>query len=126
MLSCRIWWEDNIAKAAELASSFFPLPPATTSIPENFTYPASLKGICFHSRDHIHQVIKVLNPYKAPGPDKIPNIVYIKCIDSLISHLFYIFRALFALGTYHSRWLEIMTLVLWKIGKTNYNIVKSY
>jgi hypothetical protein len=118
--------EDNIAKAAELASSFFPPPPATTSVPENFTYPAPLKGIRFHSRDHIRQVIKVLSPYKAPGPNKIPNVVYIKCIDSIIDHLFYIFRAVFELGTYHSRWLEIMTLVLRKIGKTNYDVAESY
>ena len=61
-----------------------------------------------------------------PGPDKIPNIVLIKCCDALIDHLYFIFKAVFELNTYHPQWLESVTLVLRKIGKTSYDMAKSY
>ena len=66
------------------------------------------------------------SPYKAPGPDKIPNIVLMKCSDALINHFFYIFRAVFKLKVYHPSWLESITLVLQKIGKTSYDVAKLY
>jgi hypothetical protein len=49
-----------------------------------------------------------------------------KCIDTLINHLFFIFRAVLELKVYHPKWLESITLVLHKVGKTSYDIVKSY
>jgi ribonuclease HI len=80
----------------------------------------------FFSRARIRQVFKTLSPFKAPGQDKIPNVVYMRCIDALIDHLFFIYRAIFELNTYHPRWLESVTLVLRKIGKTDYNVAKAY
>ena len=68
----------------------------------------------------------LLSPYKASGPGKIPNIVLMKCVDALIDHLFFIFRAIFKLNAYHPRWLESITLVLCKISKTSYDVAKSY
>ena len=47
-------------------------------------------------------------------------------IDALIDHLFFIFRTLFELKVYHPSWLESITLVLHKIGKTSYDVAKSY
>jgi hypothetical protein len=93
--------EDNKAKARELAKSFFPPPPSSSSILVNQEYPTPLKGICFYSRACICQVFKTFSPYKAPGQDKIPNVVYIKCMDVLIDYLFYIYKAIFKLNTYH-------------------------
>ena len=118
--------EDNVSKAAELAKSFFPPPPETSSVPVDFNYPEPLRGIRFHTKARIRQVIKSLSPFKAPGPDKIPNMVYMRCIEALIDHLFFIFRAVFELEVYHPRWLEIATLVLRKIGKTDYDVSKAY
>jgi Reverse transcriptase (RNA-dependent DNA polymerase) len=118
--------EDNETKAKELAKSFFPPPPDTSSVPPNHEYPTPLKGIRFYSRARIQQVFKTFSPYKAPGQDKIPNVVYIKCMDALIDHLFFIYRAIFKLNTYHPRWLELLTLVLRKTGKTDYSIAKAY
>jgi hypothetical protein len=74
----------------------------------------------------LKQVICTLSPYKAPGPDKIPNVVLMKCINVLINHLFFIFRAVLELNVYHPSWLESITLVLRKISKTVYDIAKSY
>jgi hypothetical protein len=109
-----------------LAKSFFPPPPASSNVPINQVYPAPLKDINFFSRAHIRQVFKTLSPYKAPGQDKIPNVIYTKCMDALIDHIIFIYRAIFELNTYHPCWLESITLVLRKIVKTNYNIAKSY
>lgn len=47
-------------------------------------------------------------------------------MDALIDHLFYIYRAILELNTYHPRWLESVTLVLRKVGKTDYNVAKAY
>ena len=68
----------------------------------------------------------MLSTYKALRLDKIPNIVWMKCVEVLIDHLFYIFRVVFELTVCHPRWLESITLVLRKIGKTSYNVAKSY
>ena len=56
--------------------------------------------------------ISALSPYKAPVPDKIPNIVLIKCVAVLIDHLLFIFRAVLELKVYHPRWHESTTVVL--------------
>jgi hypothetical protein len=118
--------ETNEAKAEALAHSFFPLPPGTSSVPSNFTYPRPLPGIKFFSRHCIRQAIKKLSLYKAPRPDGIPNVVLIKCVDVLIDHLFFIYRATFELNVYHPRWRESITVVLRKIGKAAYDLAKAY
>jgi hypothetical protein len=45
---------------------------------------------------------------------------------ALVDHLFFMYRAIFELNTYHPCWLELLTLVIRKIGKTDYNIAKVY
>jgi hypothetical protein len=42
--------EDNTSKVDALSQSFFPPPPATSSVPVNAAYPEPLKGIKFFSR----------------------------------------------------------------------------
>ena len=117
---------DNESKTAALADSFFLPPPAFSRVPQVAAYPPPLKGICRFSQAGICQVICSLSPYKAPGPDKIPNIILIKYCEALIDHLFFIFKAVFEFDTYHPRWLKSVTLVLRKIGKTSYDVAKSY
>ena len=82
--------DDNAAKAATLAKSFFPPLPTFSRVLPNTDYPPPLKGVCYFSRACICQVISSLSPYKAPGPDQIPNVVLIKCCNSIIDHLFYV------------------------------------
>ena len=67
--------EDNKQKVKALASSFFPPLLNTSSIPPQQEYLTPLKGPCFFSRERIRQVIRMLNPFKAPGLDKILNVV---------------------------------------------------
>ena len=123
--NCPSTAEDNDSKAAALADSFFP-PPPVTHVPPGHKYPPPLKGIRCFSWSRICQVICSLSLYKAPGPDKIPNTVLINCCDALIDHLYFIFRAVFDLNTYHPRLLESIMLMLCKVGKTSYDVAKSY
>ena len=93
--------EDTIAKSAVLVESFSPPPPLFSCLPLNPEYPMLLKEVRFFSRARIRQVICTLSSYKAPGPDKIPNVVLIKCCDVIIDYLFYVFRAVFEHNVYH-------------------------
>jgi Reverse transcriptase (RNA-dependent DNA polymerase) len=116
----------NSAKAAALAESFFPPPPTLSSVPATFNYPKPLPDLRYFSRCQIHQAVGQLKPFKAPGPDGIPNVVLKKCIDTLVDHLHLIFRAVFELDVYHNSWLTSTTLVLRKPGKPTYDVAKAY
>ncbi|KAF8580749.1 hypothetical protein K439DRAFT_1264349, partial [Ramaria rubella] len=52
----------------------------------------------------IERAIKRLSPFKAPGPNGIPNSVLIQCSDLIIPFLGPIFRSTFKLTTYPSSW----------------------
>ena len=47
-------------------------------------------------------------------------------MKALIDHLFYIYRAILELNTYHLHWLESVMLVLRKVRKTDHNVTKAY
>ena len=67
-----------------------------------------------------------LKPYKAPGLDGIQNVVLQKCIDTIIDHLYYLFRAILEFDSYPSRWRKSLTIVLRKPGKADYEVAKAY
>lgn len=118
--------DSNEEKSEVLAESFFPPPPATPTVPAAYEYPEPLPGIRFFSRDRIRQAVRQLHSFKAPGPDGIPNVVLKQCIDVIIHHLYYLFKAVFELNVYHSRWLKSTTLVLRKPSKPAYDVAKAY
>ena len=51
-----------------------------------------------------------------------------KCVDIIVDHLVYIFKAVFFLNVYYPNWLESTMLVLHKPDKLayNYNAAKAY
>lgn len=116
----------NTDKSEALSKTFFPPRPTTSAIPDDYEYPTPLPGINFFTRTRIRDAISKLHPYKAPGPDSIPNAVLMKCADTIIDHLFYIFRAVFDHDVYPARWLHSITLVLRKPGKPAYDVAKAY
>ena len=116
---------NNSDKAKALANAFFPPPPLQPIIPDS-VYLEPLKARGFFSRNNICNAVRKLKPYKAPGEDHIQNIVLQRCIEAIIDHLHYIFRAVLELDAYLSHWLIILTIVLRKARKTAYNMAKSY
>ena len=116
---------DNQDKASLFAKLFFP-PPAASTVPASFNYPAPLPDPPQITRTQIERQVKRLSPYKGYGPDKITNVVLQRCLNMIIDYLLYIFRAILKLGVYYPPWRDFNTVVLRKPGKASYEIPKAY
>jgi hypothetical protein len=64
--------------------------------------------------------IRQLSAKKAPGPDDIPNKVWIKCCIAVVPWLGALWRATFVLDYISPRWQEEEIVFLRKPGKPNY------
>jgi ribonuclease HI len=117
---------ENHSKAQLFAKTFFPPPPSNSTVQENSAYPEPLPNPPQITISQIETQIRQLSPYKAHGPDEIPNVVLQKCCDIIIYHLLFIFRAILKLGIYYDPWREFTTVVLRKPGKPNYETPKAY
>ena len=116
----------NEDKGKVLAKTFFPEKPQESS--EDAPLETS-NPICRAdpiSRDQIRRALARLRPFKAPGPDRIPNIVLTKCADLIESRLWYIFTAIIDKGWYYTPWKRFTTVVLRKPGKPRYDVPKAY
>ncbi|KAH9979615.1 hypothetical protein BJV74DRAFT_749504, partial [Russula compacta] len=114
----------NMEKSQILAKTFFLVKPTDAGIPENYAY----SKVCYKAdqimkEQIMHQLTK-LRPYKAPGPDSIPNIVLSKCTDLLIDRLYYIYKAIMDKGLQYMPWKNFTTVVL--PCDTHYDIPKAY
>ena len=115
----------NEEKSNVLAKTFLP-PRPPEDMPIQFMYP---KPICEFEpilKEQIKRQLVMLKPYKALGPDGIPNIILTKCANTITDRLYYIYRAMLELGTYYKPWRTSTTVVLCKPGKPHYNIPKAY
>ncbi|KAF8265302.1 hypothetical protein EI94DRAFT_1589365, partial [Lactarius quietus] len=109
---------NNQEKSLALAKAFFPKKPQ--QMHNNSDEEETQAPICKTdtiTREQIRKHIACLKPYKAPGPDGIPNIVLIKCADILIDRLWPIYVATLNKGFYYSLWKAFTTIVLHKPGK---------
>ena len=113
--------------------------------------PLPLKAKGIFTRNDICAAVQKLQPYKVPGKDGIQNVVIRwvvwqvtwldtfffhahrenwsrneKCIETIIDHLYYIYRAVLDPNAYPSHWLIILMIVLCKAGKPAYNVAKAY
>jgi hypothetical protein len=99
----------NEEKAKVLGNTFFPERPAETE-QTDFAYPIAHAIRNEISTEQVLANIKRLAPYKAPGPDGIPNVVLQKAADILAPHLVNIYRAHSTyvintqVGNYSPRW----------------------
>src|ERR1700678_1140175 len=105
---------------------FFPPPPPIPDNYEMFEYPDPLPDPARITAGQIRRHIAKLSPYKATGPDGIPNIVLQKCVDVIISRLIRIYRATLELNLYYDPWKEFTTVVLRKPGKPSYKVPKAH
>ena len=117
---------DSQEKAALFGKLFFPPPPVNSTVPANFDYPEPLPDPPQIAKAQLEHLIRRLSPYKAYGPDEIPNVVLQRCLDLLIDYLLHIYRAILKLGTYYDPWREFTTVVLRKPGKSNYELPKAH
>ena len=116
----------NDGKAEVLAQGFFPKKPDQSRVPEDYEYPEPLPPPPPVTPEQITRQIRRLSPFKASGPDEIPNVVLQKCLEQLLDYLVYLFRGVFELRTYYPKWQEFTTAVLRKPGKPCYEVPKAY
>ena len=106
----------NEEKSIMLANTFFPpRPPDDTPI--QFVYPKPTSDSDPILKEQIKRQLAKLKPYKAPGPDGIPNIVLTKCANTIVDRLYYIYKAILEQRVYYEPWRESTTVVLRKPGK---------
>jgi hypothetical protein len=115
----------NEEKANLLARTFFPPSPPNEPSTQ-FEYPEPACDFDPINKEQIKRQLKRLKPYKAPGPDGIPNIVLTRCADFLSSQLLYIYRAMTENAWYYDPWKLSNTVVLRKPGKPRYDTPKAY
>ena len=95
----------NEEKSRLLAKAFFPPPPPNPlSGADRSAYPADMLNLPGIMKSQIRWHAAKLSPYKAPGPDGIPNVVLTSCIDTILDHVYYIFRVVFDIGVYYGPW----------------------
>jgi len=116
----------NTEKAQALAKSFFPVKPADPVDETLNAYPPACCNPDQLTKEQILLHIRKLKPYKAPGPDGIPNIVLMRCADLLADRLLNIYKAMLERNLHYSPWKNFTTVVLRKPGKPRYDVPKAY
>ena len=116
----------NGEKSSALAKGFFPPKPTESAARPNPKYPKQCQGGIKITADQIQRQLCKLKPYKAPGPDGIPNIVLTKCADLLTSRMLSIYDAMFKRKLMYKLWKSFIMVVLRKPGKPRYDIPKAY
>ena len=116
----------NDEKGIVLAKSFFPPKPHPEPPITDTEYPPPCSKTNKITREIIARQLRKLRPYKAPGPDGIPNIILTKCADLLLDRLFHIYTAIYNNRLYYKPWKTFNTIVLHKPGKPSYEIPKAY
>ena len=116
----------NAEKSKALAKSFFPTKPDDAGIPVDFAYPKACCKPDQITKEQIAHQIRKLKPYKAPGPDGIPNIVLMRCSDLVTDRLYFIYKAMVERNLHYGPWKISTTVVLRKPGKPRYDVPKAY
>ena len=116
----------NSKKSTMLAKGFFPPKPVVSLVHPNAKYPPQCQVDVRITADQLRKQLCKLKPYKAPGPDGIPNIVLMKCTALLTDSLLSIYKAMFECTMMYKPWKMFTTVVLRKPGKPRYNTPKAY
>lgn len=106
----------NDKKSKALAKSFFPIKLPANTQEEIVKYNPCYAADCISS-EQIKRQLRKIKPYKAPGPNSIPNIVLTKCADLLLNRLFQIYSVIYKWKLLYNSWKHFTTVVLRKPGK---------
>ena len=116
----------NLDKAHALAKGFFPIrPPADVALAES-VYPPQCENAGDITTEQINAQFRKLKPYKAPGPDGIPNIVLTKSANLIVDRLLHVYKAMLERNLMYKPWKQSTTVVLRKPGKPRYDTPKAY
>jgi endonuclease/exonuclease/phosphatase family metal-dependent hydrolase len=116
----------NEEKADLLAKTFFPPPPRIVNDFADYVYPEPLPDPPQITADQLHKHVFKPAPYKAHGPDEIPNAVIQQCEALIHERLLRIYQAILKLGIYYDPWKDFTTVVLRKPNKPSYEAPKAY
>ena len=116
----------NEEKGKMLAKTFFPTEKANASDDYNEEDATPVCALDRLEKTQISRHLSMLKPYKAPGPDGIPNIVLTKSADLILDRLYFIYDAMIQHKLYYAPWKKFTTVVLRKPGKPKYNVPKAY
>ena len=116
----------NKEKSIALARCLFPTKPQEQGANNEAKYPRACKGVGKIIREQICKQLRKTKPFKAPGPDSIPNIALSNCADLIVDRLYFIYDAMLEKGLHYSPWKISTTVVLRKPSKPRYNIPKVY
>ncbi|KIJ39724.1 hypothetical protein M422DRAFT_174834, partial [Sphaerobolus stellatus SS14] len=122
-------WEDFLERKSEiLHRTFFltPAPGAEGDITPNYSYPPEAFPFEEITNAQIGRALMKLKPFKAPGPNGIPNVVLQKNAGLLLPYLGPLYRATFALRYYPPQWKLSSTIVLRKPERPDYSAAKAY
>jgi hypothetical protein len=64
------------------------------TLPAAQNYPDPICSMHKITKEQIRRQLKCLRPYKAPGPDEIPNIVLSQCAELIADRLLFIYSAI--------------------------------
>jgi hypothetical protein len=116
----------NSEKTEALAKSFFPPKPQHDEELHPKRYPKQCAPGGKITLEQVKAQLHKLRPYKAPGPDGIPNVVLTKCAQLIADRLLRIYEAIYEKKLFFKPWKSFTTVVLRKPGKPRYDIPKAY
>ena len=131
LLKFKVGEEERVARTNEekgiaLAKGFFPPKPIEVDSDDEEEYPAQSQANIKITVEQILGQMRKLKPFKAPGPDGIPNVVLTKCADLLADILLCIYEAILEHRLSYKPWKIFTTVVLRKPGKPRYDVPKAY
>jgi Reverse transcriptase (RNA-dependent DNA polymerase)/Endonuclease-reverse transcriptase len=115
----------NASIAQELLKEFFPQPPQVT---ETFQEAQQQDELPMEpiSEEEVRKAIFTANPYKAPGSDGLPAVVWQQLWEVLKGHIVALFQLSIQTGKLPERWKTAKIVPLRKGGTRDWTKAKSY
>ncbi|THU99830.1 hypothetical protein K435DRAFT_658143, partial [Dendrothele bispora CBS 962.96] len=112
--------EDNQGKERIFREAFFPPPPVESKVPTNVEYPEPKWTFAPPTGRQIYNAIGRMKNGKATRSGTFSNDFLKACRDVIVPYLGVLYRASFELAIYPEEWSLNETIVLRKLGKSDY------
>lgn len=118
--------EEEQDKAKVLLETFFPSTPMRLTPPRAEQQASPIPENVDVTMREIEEAIRRVRPWKAPGVDGLPNVVWKETWSVLKGWILAIFRASIAFGTMPAVWKTARILPLRKPNKPDYTVPKAF